>query len=133
MLVHLRKAYFWFFVALNIVAIGSYAFYLDQEPMEITDYVSLITTPLGVIALFGYAYSKVFFRQWLWVGVVIIILANEVIYGFSYFVIAAYEEVQAGNIEISNLKYPVISLLLFVPYYIGITKYALNKKSWNTT
>lgn len=133
MLMRLKKAYFWLFVVLNIVALASYAFIPDMEPMEITDYLSWVMTPLGLIALFGYAYSHVFYRQWLWVCTAIIILANEVIYGFGDFLITITRELGVGSIEVTDLKYPVVSLLLFVPYYIGITIYAFSKSNWNAT
>ena len=125
------KIYFWFFLGLNTAEIGA-VFYSNEsfEIESITDAIAYITLPFGLVALFGFAYSKYFWQQWFWVALCAVTVCNEVIYGTFYAISELSGLWNNPDIPKEFLIYPAITILMFFPYYIGVTLYALKKNEW---
>ncbi len=125
-----RKTYFLVILIFTVLNHGLFYMYPETMLIEASDIISLIAAPFGLIALFGYAFSKFFYKQWFWKIISIIILSNEIIYGTYYFIIESKILTESSLIDLSQLKGPLIAILIFIPYYIGITKYAFNNNYW---
>ncbi len=132
MLKLLRKSYFYLFILINILLIVFEIFIPEASlgPNEIQDYVMWATLPFGIVALYGYAYERYIFKQWFWIIIALIIIGNEVVFGIGYVVIAAIEGIKFQEWKSSDLWYIVAPILCFVPYWIGVAKYAFIERYW---
>lgn len=130
MLAFVRQLYFWMFLLMNIILLGVIIIMPDFVEWNFFDYVSLIFMPLGLVALYGYAYDKLIFEQWFWRIVVIMILLSDVAYGLIYFIQALLSNEDTSQIALSGWVYPIAAMLVFVPYWIGISRYSFSKQRW---
>ncbi len=133
MVVFVRRLYFWVFLSLQAVLLGIEFRFEDPEPWGMAEYLSYLTLPFGIAALFGYAYNIKLLNQWVWVIVAAVVLSNEVIYGISYFIYSLVTTEELHPIVWSELLYPIGTMLIFVPYWIGLAKYSLSKQLWRKT
>jgi len=128
----LWQLYFWLFVAINAAVFGITFKSIDFLSLGFSESVSYLSLPLGTIALFGFAYSVHIYKQWLWIAVVGIILLNDVLYGGYYFISETIKYSQKPELSIADIKYPLMTLSLLVPYWAGISLYAFSRKFWQT-
>jgi len=124
------RIYFYFFIIVNIAAytafvfIGEYVSILELE--TISDAVGIISTPIGILGLYGLVKNKKLLFQRFWIGFFFILILNEVLYGsYSYF-----EIISGNDMNLQSISIIVGVAILFLPYYIGIYIYSVKKDFW---
>ena len=124
------KIYISFFIIANIAIYTLAVFMNDSIPLfgigTISDIVGIITTPIGILGLYGLIKDKKILFQKFWIGLFFILILNEVLYGsYSFF-----EIVREYEMNLQGVLYVIGSCLLLLPYYIGIYIYAVKKEFW---
>lgn len=126
----IRQLYFWLFAATNAVFYVITVKEIELKSLGVSVAVSFISLPLGTIALFGFAYRIHIYKQWFWVLIVSITLINDVLYGIYYFMSEIIKFSQDSGFRLSDIKYPLSTYAIYVPYWAGISLYAFSNRFW---
>jgi len=124
------KIYFYFFIIVNIAAYTAFVFIGEYVPIleleTISDAVGIISTPIGILGLYGLVKNKKLLFQSFWIGFFFILILNEVLYGsYSFFeIISGYE------MNLQSISLIAGAVILLFPYYIGIYIYSVKKDFW---
>ena len=124
------KIYFYFYILAYLITCVAYVFVGESdfifEIESISDLVGVITSPIGILGLYGLFKNKKFLFQKFWIGFFFILVLNEVLYG-SYSFLGLIRDYEM------NLQAILIIIgagLLIFPYYIGIYIYSVKKEFW---
>jgi hypothetical protein len=125
------KIYFFILLAVDISVI---VFMLKFEELfsvlGFEDILSWSLSFFGMVALFGHAFSKKILNRSFWVFICALIIGHDILWGGYQSILAFPGLWNDPELDRSGIIYPIITMIIFVPYYIGVATYAL-RTTWS--
>ena len=117
----LWKVYFWLLVTLIVAALAVEFTFLKDIPWSIFDWISYLSTPAGVIGLFGFAYRKAILGKRFWSIASPLALCGEYGTPMAYGLLA--EGPIVGLQDADDAPAVVAVVALFLPHVYALLAY----------
>ncbi|MDB4609585.1 hypothetical protein OAH46_00685 [Verrucomicrobia bacterium] len=133
--IQIQRSIFWkiyFFIFASMVLFG-FMSWVSDENFGIAEIISILTTSIGTIGLYGYVFSKRLFKQSFW----LCFLAPYIILNIAYFFITDIDFApEIKELSPKENQFVIILSLIFTfvvsfPSYVGLLLYSIrSNKLW---
>jgi len=134
--IKIERSIFWkiyFFIITGLILLG-FLSWIGDEKFGIAEIVTILTSSIGTIGLYGFVFSKRIFKQSFWLYFLAVYLISDVAYFFitEIEIVSEIPEISPAENKIVGMLTIIIGFILSMPSYVGLLLYGLpSNKLWD--
>ena len=133
--VKIQRSIFWkvYFFIITALTLFGFMEMVSYEGFGVAEIISILTSAIGIIGLYGYVFSKRIFKRSFW----LYFLAVFIIFNVAYFFITdavifpEMEDLSPAENKVVTLFAIIVTFVVSFPGYVGLLLYGLpSNKLW---